>query len=150
MGNITVSSPMATSSKWSMCRGDQEGLHYDWCSRKGHYCSWYGKKKISGQAKEERTVQKVCTLDDNVCMAFEGHTADVRIANRAWVECQSHQSTMEDPISVEFITCYFASLKQSYTQRNGFDFDGMPKLYHNNPSNTYHIYKANAIVWDCQ
>lgn len=41
-------------------------------------------------------MQKVCTLDDNVCMAFTYHTADVRIVNRAWVECQSHQLTMED------------------------------------------------------
>lgn len=58
-------------------------------------------------------------MDDNVCMAFTYHTADVRIVNRAWVECQSHQLTMEDPVSVEYITCYFASLEQSYTQSNG-------------------------------
>lgn len=44
------------------------------------------KKIVSDQAKNERTLQTVCTLNDNVCMAFEGHNADVRIVNRTWIE----------------------------------------------------------------
>lgn len=43
-------------------------------------------KIVSDQAKSERTLQMVCTLNANVCMAFEGHNADVRIINRTWIE----------------------------------------------------------------
>nr|XP_045006388.1 proteasome subunit alpha type-7-like [Jaculus jaculus] len=91
-------------------------------------------------------------------MAFAGLTADARIViNRARVECQSHRLTVEDPVTVEYITRYIASLKQRYTQSNGhrpfgisalivgFDFDGTPRLYQTDHSGTYHAWKANAI-----
>ena len=110
--------------------------------------------------QDERTVQKICTLDDNVCMAFAGLTADARrVINRARVECQSHWLTVEDTVPVEYITRYIASLKQRYTQSNGcrpfgisalivgFDFDGIPRLYQTDPPGTYHAWKANAIGW---
>nr|KAF6330779.1 proteasome 20S subunit alpha 7 [Myotis myotis] len=76
---------------------------------------------------------------------------------RTRVECQSHRLTVEDPVTVEYITRYIASLKQRYTQSNGrrpfgisalivgFDFDGTPRLYQTDPSGTYHAWKANAI-----
>uniref|UniRef100_A0A8D1GHS2 Proteasome subunit alpha type n=1 Tax=Sus scrofa TaxID=9823 RepID=A0A8D1GHS2_PIG len=115
-------------------------------------------KKSVARLQDERTVRKICALDDNVCMAFAGLTADARIViNRARVECQSHRLTVEDPVTVEYITRYIASLKQRYTQSNGrrpfgisalivgFDFDGTPRLYQTDPSGTYHAWKANAI-----
>ncbi|KAI5090516.1 proteasome subunit alpha type-7-like, partial [Silurus meridionalis] len=132
-------------------------------------------KKSVAKLQEERTVRKICALDEHVCMAFAGWnvisekqtcvfcscsglTADARIViNRARVECQSHRLTVEDPVTVEYITRYIATLKQRYTQSNGrrpfgisalivgFDYDGTPRLYQTDPSGTYHAWKANAI-----
>uniref|UniRef100_A0A4W5KNE8 Proteasome 20S subunit alpha 8 n=1 Tax=Hucho hucho TaxID=62062 RepID=A0A4W5KNE8_9TELE len=115
-------------------------------------------KKSVAKLQEERTVRKICALDDHVCMAFAGLTADARIViNRARVECQSHRLTVEDPVTVEYITRHIATLKQRYTQSNGrrpfgisalivgFDYDGTPRLYQTDPSGTYHAWKANAI-----
>uniref|UniRef100_H2YU77 Proteasome subunit alpha type n=1 Tax=Ciona savignyi TaxID=51511 RepID=H2YU77_CIOSA len=115
-------------------------------------------KKSVAQLQEERTVRKICTIDDHVCMAFAGLTADARvIVNKARIECQSHRLTVEDPVTVEYITRYIATVKQRYTQSNGrrpfglsalivgFDDDGSPHLYQTDPSGTYHAWKANAI-----
>ncbi|XP_012686185.1 proteasome subunit alpha type-7 [Clupea harengus] len=115
-------------------------------------------KKSLAKLQDDRTVRKICPLDDNVFMAFAGLTADARIViNRARVECQSHRLTVEDPVTVEYITRFICNLKQRYTQSNGrrpfgissliagFDFDGTPHLYQTDPSGTYHAWKANAI-----
>ncbi|KAK6303709.1 hypothetical protein J4Q44_G00261630 [Coregonus suidteri] len=115
-------------------------------------------KKSVAKLQDDRTVRKICSLDNHVFMAFAGLTADARIiVNRARVECQSHRLTVEDPATVEYITRYISSIKQRYTQSNGrrpfgisslivgFDFDGTPHLYQTDPSGTYHAWKANAI-----
>ncbi|KAI3387103.1 hypothetical protein SNEBB_006805 [Seison nebaliae] len=115
-------------------------------------------KKAVAMLQEERTVRKIALLDDHVALAFAGLTADARILiNRARIECQSHKLTVEDPVTVEYITRYIARLKQKYTQSNGrrpfglsmliigFDYDGTPRLYHTDPSGTYNEWKANAI-----
>jgi len=114
-------------------------------------------KKSVAKLQEERTVRKICLLDNHVVMAFAGLTADARIlVNRARVECQSHKLTVEDPVTLEYITRNIAGIKQRYTQSNGrrpfgiscliggFDFDGTPHLYQTDPSGTYHEWKANA------
>ena len=79
------------------------------------------------------------------------------LIKQARVECQSHKLTVEDPVTLEYITRHVASLKQRYTQSNGrrpfgisclitgFDYDGTPRLYQTDPSGTYHEWKANAI-----
>nr|CAD7598106.1 unnamed protein product [Timema genevievae] len=114
-------------------------------------------KKSVAKLQEERTVRKICLLDDHVVMAFAGLTADARILiNRAQIECQSHKLTVEDPVTLEYITRYIAGLKQKYTQSNGrrpfgiscllagFDYDGVPHLYQTEPSGIYYEWKANA------
>ncbi|KAG8185592.1 hypothetical protein JTE90_023291 [Oedothorax gibbosus] len=114
-------------------------------------------KKSVAKLQEERTMRKICLLDDHVVMAFAGLTADARILiDRARVECQSHKLTVEDPVTLEYITRHIAQLKQRYTQSNGrrpfgicaliagFDFDGTPHLFQTDPSGVYHEWKANA------
>uniref|UniRef100_A0A3Q3K333 Proteasome subunit alpha type n=1 Tax=Monopterus albus TaxID=43700 RepID=A0A3Q3K333_MONAL len=111
-------------------------------------------KKSVAKLQEERTVRKICALDEHVCMAFAGLTADARIViNRARVECQSHRLTVLDHLTKQYII----TLVSRYTQSNGrrpfgisalivgFDYDGTPRLYQTDPSGTYHAWKANAI-----
>ncbi|MGH0126859.1 UNVERIFIED_CONTAM: hypothetical protein FKN15_032786 [Acipenser sinensis] len=145
------------------------------------------KKSVAKQQKE-RTVRKICALDEHVCMAFaagsdthvspnsaqpsrklrncfklprSGLTADAGIViNRARVDCQSHRLTVEDPVTVEYITRYIATLNsygnstvgdkaKRYTQSNeyrpfgisalivDFDYNGPPRLYQTDPSGTW-------------
>uniref|UniRef100_A0A6M2DFS4 Proteasome subunit alpha type n=1 Tax=Xenopsylla cheopis TaxID=163159 RepID=A0A6M2DFS4_XENCH len=114
-------------------------------------------KKSVAMLQEERTVRKICLLDDHVVIAFAGLTADARILiNRAQIECQSHKLTVEDPVTLEYITRYIAGLMQKYTQSNGrrpfgiscllggFDYDGQPHLYQTEPSGIYYEWNANA------
>ncbi|UYV70723.1 PSMA7 [Cordylochernes scorpioides] len=114
-------------------------------------------KKSVATLQVERTVRKICLIDDHVVMAFAGLTADARVLiDRARVECQSHKLTVEDSVKIEYITRFIAQLKQKYTQSNGrrpfgisaliagFDQDASPHLFQTDPSGVYHEWKANA------
>merc|ERR1719189_3360709 len=91
-------------------------------------------------------------------MAFAGLTADARIIiKKARQECQSYRLTVEDPVSLEYITRNVAGMKQRCTQYagrrpygiscllTGFDDDGTPHLYQTDPAGVYTEWKANAI-----
>ncbi|KAI9220838.1 multicatalytic endopeptidase [Blastocladiella britannica] len=70
-------------------------------------------KKSALKLQDPRTVRKVNALDHHVCLAFAGLTADGRVlVDKARTECQSHRLTVEDPVSVEYISRHIAGVQQ--------------------------------------
>lgn len=107
-------------------------------------------KKSVAKLQVDRTMRKICSIDNHVFVAFAGLTADARILiDRARIECQSHKLTVEDKVNLEYITRFIAQLKQKYTQSNGkrpfgisalitgFDDDGTPRLFQTDPSGEF-------------
>lgn len=105
------------------------------------------------------TPTKINKIDYHVQLAFAGLNADARVLiDKARVEAQSHKLTLEDPVSVEYLTKYVAGVQQRYTQSGGarpfgistliagFDEnDSTPKLYQTEPSGIYSAWKAQSI-----
>ncbi|KAI5012493.1 hypothetical protein ZWY2020_024759 [Hordeum vulgare] len=105
-----------------------------------------------------RSMRKIASLDMHIALACTGLKADTRVLiNRSCVEFQSHRLTVEDPVTVEYITRYIAGLQQKYTQSGGvrpfglstlilgFDpYTDKPALYQTDPSGTFSSRKANT------
>ena len=116
-------------------------------------------KKSLQQLQDPRTVRKTVMIDEHICLAFAGLNADARIlVDKARVECQSHRLTVEDPVTVDYITRHIAGIQQKYTQSGGMRPFGIstliigfnqnetqPRLYQTEPSGMFSAWKANAI-----
>lgn len=97
------------------------------------------------------TPSKIGLVDNHVCLAFAGLNADARILiDKARMEAQSHRLTVEDAVTIEYITKYIAGVQQRYTQSGGvrpfgistlvigFDpKDTIPRLYQTEPSGIF-------------
>ncbi|CAD6184476.1 unnamed protein product [Caenorhabditis auriculariae] len=115
-------------------------------------CGWGAWEKL-----HDRTIRKIHMIDEHVMLAFAGLSADARVlVDRARVECQAYKLTLEDPVTVAYISRYIANTKQRFTQSpgrrpfgismliGGFDFDGTPRLFKTEPSGAYYEYLANS------
>ena len=115
-------------------------------------------KKGTAKLQEPRTARKIVHIDDHICLAFSGLTADARVLiDRARLEAQNYRLSYDEPASVEYMTKHIAQVQQQFTQSAGlrpfgistlivgFDPEGAPQLYQTDPSGVYAAWKANAI-----
>lgn len=91
-----------------------------------------------------------------------GLNADARILiDKARIECQSHRLTVEDPVTIEYITRHIAGVQQKYTQSGGvrpfgvatllIGFDAnetIPRLYLTEPSGIFSSWKVSRVRRD--
>lgn len=57
--------------------------------------------------------ERLMTTSDVKLMVTTGLNADGRVLiDKARVECQSHRLTVEDPVTIEYITRHIAGIKQ--------------------------------------
>jgi 20S proteasome alpha/beta subunit len=112
------------------------------------------------------TPSKIQVLDTHVALAFAGLNADARIlVDKARLEAQSHRLSVEDPVTIDYITKYVAGVQQRYTQAGGvrpfgistmvvgFDQGSkIPRLYQTEPSGIYsawYEYLYSMILCHC-
>ena len=66
-------------------------------------------RKSIAKLQDSRSMRKLVPVDEHICLAFAGLTADARVLiSKACIEAQSYRLTYDEPISVEQLTRYIA------------------------------------------
>jgi len=113
-------------------------------------------KNVSNKLIIPKSIEKIFTIDDHICVATSGLVADARrLIEDARVKSQRNKLVYNEPINVSSLTRSICDMKQAYTQYGGARPFGTalliagvnngPHLFETDPSGAYTEYKAGAI-----
>jgi 20S proteasome subunit alpha 5 len=117
-------------------------------------------KRVPSPLADPTSIEKIALVDDHVSCAMSGLVADARtLVDHARVEAQNHRFSYNEPMPVRVLTqavCDHA-LRFGHGGKNsmarpygvalliaGID-DGVPSLFHTDPSGTFAACKCRAI-----
>ncbi|CAM9336642.1 unnamed protein product, partial [Chrysoparadoxa australica] len=105
--------------------------------------------------------QKLCKVDEHVWLAFAGLSADGRVlVGKVRLECQQYRYTYGTAPPVEHVTRFVSEMQHRYTRLGGarpfgvscivvgFDEEGHPRVFRNDPSGSFAEWRATATGKD--
>ena len=68
-------------------------------------------KKSIAALQDEETARKIVKIENNICLAFAGLTADARIlVSYACVEAQNYKLTYDEEVPIDYIAKFIATI----------------------------------------